>query len=114
MDMAEAVGLAIRRVRKQQGNSQAELAWQADLDRTYISGVERGVRNPSLLSLVRIAAALDIRLSRLVAMAEQIRSARVKSSAKAGLSRPQTPPRSSAVQPPPGQDRRGRATLRRQ
>lgn len=78
MDMAEAVGLAVRRVRKQRGNSQAELAWQAELDRTYISGVERGVRNPSLASLERIAEALDVRLSRLMTIAEQIQSGQIK------------------------------------
>jgi transcriptional regulator with XRE-family HTH domain len=78
MDVAEAVGLAVRRTRNRQGISQAELAWQADLDRTYISGVERGVRNPSLASLVRIAEALDTRLSRLVATAEQFQSGRLK------------------------------------
>jgi len=39
--------------------SQEQLAERADLDRTYISGVERGVRNLSLLSLVRIAKALE-------------------------------------------------------
>jgi transcriptional regulator with XRE-family HTH domain len=78
MEMAEAVGLAVRRVRKQRGSSQEELAWQADLDRTYISGVERGLRNPSLASLVKIAEALEVRLSRLVTIAEQIQSGRIK------------------------------------
>ena len=87
MEMAEAAGLAVRRVRLQHGSSQAELAWQADLDRTYISGVERGVRNPSLASLVRIAEALDIRLSRLVTIAEQIQSGQVKVSTTARLER---------------------------
>jgi transcriptional regulator with XRE-family HTH domain len=86
MDMAEAVGLAVRRVRKQRGSSQAELAWQADLDRTYISGVERGVRNPSLASLVRITTALDIRLSRLVTIAEQLQGRQTKPSASPGTS----------------------------
>jgi transcriptional regulator with XRE-family HTH domain len=81
MEMAQAAGLAVRRVRLQRGSSQAELAWQADLDRTYISGVERGVRNPSLASLVRIAEALDVRLSRLVTIAEQIQSGRIKAPA---------------------------------
>jgi transcriptional regulator with XRE-family HTH domain len=87
MDMAEAVGLAVRRVRYQRGNSQEELADQSDLDRTYISGVERGVRNPSLASLVRIAEALDVRLSRLVTIAEQIQSGRIKLSTTTSLKR---------------------------
>jgi len=42
--------------------SQDELAESSDLHRTYISGVERGIRNPSLLSLDRIAKGLGVRL----------------------------------------------------
>lgn len=48
----------VRALREAQGLSQERLAERADLDRTYISGVERGVRNLSLLSAVRIAKAL--------------------------------------------------------
>lgn len=48
----------VRALREAQGLSQERLAERADLDRTYISGVERGVRNLSLLSVVRIAKAL--------------------------------------------------------
>lgn len=48
----------IRSRRAAQKLSQEQLAERADLDRTYISGVERGVRNLSLLSAVRIAGAL--------------------------------------------------------
>lgn len=45
--------------------SQEQLAERADLDRTYISGVERGVRNLSLNSVVRIAKALKTSASEL-------------------------------------------------
>jgi transcriptional regulator with XRE-family HTH domain len=48
----------IRAQREAKALSQEQLAELADLDRTYISGVERGVRNLSLLSAVRIAKAL--------------------------------------------------------
>ena len=40
--------------------SQEELAHKSGLDRTYISGCERGVRNPSLISVEKIANALDV------------------------------------------------------
>ena len=46
-------GLAVRREREAKGLTQERLAERADLDPTYISGIERGVRNASLLSLVR-------------------------------------------------------------
>jgi transcriptional regulator with XRE-family HTH domain len=51
-------GQNVRKNRTEKGLSQEALAEKADLDPTYISGIERGVRNPSLLSIVRIAKAL--------------------------------------------------------
>jgi transcriptional regulator with XRE-family HTH domain len=42
------VGRNIRAARKELGWSQEDLAFETDIDRTYISGIERGVRNPSL------------------------------------------------------------------
>lgn len=53
-------GENVRAKREAQDLSQEQLAERADLDRTYISGVERGVRNLSILSAVRIAKALKI------------------------------------------------------
>lgn len=78
MEMTEAVGLAVRRVRRQRQWSQEQLADESGLHRTYISDIERGVRNASLTSLVRIADALEVKLSRLIAIAEQIDSAQRK------------------------------------
>ena len=60
MDIRRLVGLNVRNFREQQGWSQEELAFECDLHRTYISGIERGVRNPTVMSLERIAQALDI------------------------------------------------------
>ncbi len=54
------VGLAIRDFRKQQELSQEKLAELADLHRTYIGSIERGERNPSVLSLERILKALKV------------------------------------------------------
>lgn len=56
-----AFGLNVLRRREARGLSQEKLAEKAELDRTYISGIERGVRNPGLLSLVRIAKALGVK-----------------------------------------------------
>jgi transcriptional regulator with XRE-family HTH domain len=53
-------GHNVRKLRTSKGLSQEALAEKADLDPTYISGVERGVRNPSILSVVRIAKALGV------------------------------------------------------
>ena len=65
-DPLKAFGAAVRRRRRELGWSQEELAVQSGLDRTYVSGIERGVRNPTLLSMGRLAAALDVQLSELV------------------------------------------------
>ena len=56
-----AIGDAIRAIREDQGYSQEGLGFEAGLDRTYVSGVERGVRNPSVLSLFKLAKALNTR-----------------------------------------------------
>ena len=58
--LVDAVALAIRRFRKDHGMSQEALAEKAGLDRTYISGIERGVRNITLDSLDRIIRALEV------------------------------------------------------
>lgn len=63
-----SIGRNIQRLRTAKGWSQEELAFQAGLHRTYISGVERGVRNPTVTVLEKIAQALNITLAE--AMAE--------------------------------------------
>ena len=60
------LGLNVRRWREEKGLTQEALAERADLDPTYISGIERGMRNPSVLSVVRIAKALGITTSQLM------------------------------------------------
>lgn len=65
-----AFGEAIRRVRKQKGVSQESLALACGLDRTYISGIERGARNPSLTNVFKIAAALETDPAELFASAQ--------------------------------------------
>lgn len=54
------VGQRIRELRANMGLSQEKLALKADIDRTYLAGVERGKRNISLLSLEKILNALEI------------------------------------------------------
>jgi transcriptional regulator with XRE-family HTH domain len=58
-----ALGYLVRQRRTEQEISQEELGLRANLDRTYISGVERGVRNPSLTALVSLANGLGISVS---------------------------------------------------
>ena len=67
-----AFGAAVREAREAQGHSQEDLGFEAELDRTYVSGIERGVRNPTLRTILRIARALGTRPSALVGRAEEL------------------------------------------
>lgn len=58
-----AFGQRLRALRTDRGWSQEELAHRADLDRTYVSGVERGVRNPTLDVITKFARTLDIEIA---------------------------------------------------
>jgi transcriptional regulator with XRE-family HTH domain len=62
----EKFGDRVRTLRGDAGISQEKLAELSGLHRTYISGVERGERNPSLTSISRIAKALKVSLSELM------------------------------------------------
>ena len=65
-----ALGTAIRDLRAAKGLSQERLALEAQLDRTYVGGIERGERNPSFTNLLRLAEALEVRASEMLAAAE--------------------------------------------
>ena len=65
-DWRAIVGGNVRRLRKVRGLTQEQLAFEARLDLTYIGGIERGRRNPSVLALARIAEALNAELTELI------------------------------------------------
>ena len=58
-------GRNVSRLRDKAGFSQDKLAEKADLDRTYLSGIERGVRNPGIKIVIRIARALGVTVDQL-------------------------------------------------
>jgi transcriptional regulator with XRE-family HTH domain len=64
-DWRVIMGKNVRRLRQQKGLTQEELAFEAEIDLTYMGGIERGKRNPSLLVMARIADALAVPLPRL-------------------------------------------------
>lgn len=55
-----AFGARVRELRERHGWSQEDFGHRADLDRTYVSGIERGVRNPTLDVIYRVADALGV------------------------------------------------------
>jgi transcriptional regulator with XRE-family HTH domain len=69
--LLKAFGLAVRRRREQLGLSQERFAFAAEIDRTYVSGVERGVRNPTVKMVARLAVALGTKPSKLFGAAER-------------------------------------------
>jgi transcriptional regulator with XRE-family HTH domain len=58
-------GQHLQKLRKDKGISQEYLAFQINIDRTYLSGIERGVRNPCLFNIYRLAQALCVSTSEL-------------------------------------------------
>jgi transcriptional regulator with XRE-family HTH domain len=64
-DIAERFGNRLRRLRKESGLSQEAFADKCGLDRTYISGIERGKRNVSLRNIEVIARTLGVSISKL-------------------------------------------------
>ena len=68
-----ALGEAVRRLRTEAKMSQEQLAERAGTDLTQVGGVERGVRNPSYTTLLRLAAALDTSVGELATLADRLR-----------------------------------------
>jgi transcriptional regulator with XRE-family HTH domain len=62
-DVRQAFAVAVRSLRKSCGLSQEEFAHRAGIDRTYASGIEGARRNPSLVAIGRISAALGVSLA---------------------------------------------------
>ena len=65
-DWRAIVGKNVRHLRQLKGLTQEELAFEAQLDLTYVGGIERGRRNPSLLVMARISEALSVPLTKLL------------------------------------------------
>jgi transcriptional regulator with XRE-family HTH domain len=66
MDILERFGKRVREKRNALGLSQEKFADKAKLDRTYVSGIERGQRNVSLRNIEALAIALEITISELM------------------------------------------------
>ena len=65
-ELLKSFGVRVRTLRQAGGLSQETLADKCGLDRTYVGGIERGERNPSLQNIARIATALNVSLAELM------------------------------------------------
>jgi transcriptional regulator with XRE-family HTH domain len=72
VDKILAFGFVIRSLRKSKNISQEQLADTCDLDRTYISLLERGLRQPSLSTIFSLANALSVTPSELIKLVEEV------------------------------------------
>ncbi|HVD41100.1 MAG TPA: helix-turn-helix transcriptional regulator [Solirubrobacterales bacterium] len=68
-----ALGEAVRMLRAEAEMSQEELAEAAGTDLTQVGGIERGVRNPSYTTLLRLADALGTEVGELTSLADRLR-----------------------------------------
>jgi transcriptional regulator with XRE-family HTH domain len=66
----EQFSMVLRQMREERGWSQEQLAERADLNRSYLGEVERGSAVPSIVTVSKLAGALDIRLSTMIARCE--------------------------------------------
>lgn len=64
------LGEAIRSMRKARGISQEELAHRSQVDRAYMSSIERGIQNPGVMTIIRIAKGMDISVAEIFAEAK--------------------------------------------
>ena len=65
MDIKLKIGQRIKKIRERAEMSQKDLAYIADLDRSYIASIENGQRNVSIINIEKIAAALGVSLKEL-------------------------------------------------
>ncbi|MFO5999201.1 helix-turn-helix domain-containing protein [Pseudomonas aeruginosa] len=71
-DVAAAFGKALRQKRKEAGLTQEELALQADVQRNYVSLIERGINQPTITTIFKLAKPLKCPPSEMVASVEKI------------------------------------------
>jgi transcriptional regulator with XRE-family HTH domain len=75
LDLAITFGHVLRDLRKRVGLTQEQLGFEAELERNYISMLERGERQPTLTTLMKLARPLNRKASQLVAMVEAVLAA---------------------------------------
>jgi transcriptional regulator with XRE-family HTH domain len=66
MNTIKSFGLRVKKIRTEKKISQEELAELSGLHRTYISSLERGVRNPTLTTLISVSKGLNIEINELL------------------------------------------------
>lgn len=71
-DSDRAFGEVVRRLRLKKGRTQEALAWESGMSRVYISETERGLREPSLTTVLRLGKVLGVSAAEIVAEVEKL------------------------------------------
>jgi transcriptional regulator with XRE-family HTH domain len=72
MKVEEAFGLTLKNLRKSKGISQKKLAIESELERTYISMLERGIKSPTINTVFKLASSLEIKPFLLIEQTEEL------------------------------------------
>lgn len=72
MTHEKAFGKVLQRLRKAKGLSQEELSFRSQLDRTFISRLESGLRQPTIATIIKLAKALGVSAASIVAEVEDV------------------------------------------
>jgi transcriptional regulator with XRE-family HTH domain len=68
-----ALGRAVQAFRVERGISQEELGFRSGMDRTFVGGIERGERNPTYETLVKLSGGLEVAPQDIVSRAQELR-----------------------------------------
>ncbi|WP_257217195.1 helix-turn-helix domain-containing protein [Janthinobacterium sp. BJB301] len=71
MDPAIAYGQVLRLLRKEAGMSQEQLAFAADVERNFVSLIERGINQPTVRVIFKLASALQVSPSKMIGLVEE-------------------------------------------
>ncbi|KHA77835.1 XRE family transcriptional regulator [Janthinobacterium lividum] len=71
MDPAIAYGQVLRVLRKEAGMSQEQLAFAADVERNFVSLIERGINQPTVRVIFKLASALQVSPSKMIGLVEE-------------------------------------------
>ena len=66
VNINQALGERIRKIRREKNITQEELAWRAELDFSYLNQIENGKANPSIEAIAKIAKGLEVKVQNLL------------------------------------------------
>ena len=72
MEITQAFGIALRKLRNEKGLTQEELGFESDLRRTFVSTLELGQKQPTLVTIFKLSSGLNIKPSKFLQLVETV------------------------------------------